>query len=37
MLQDKFSDTILLEKDDVRNIDKIKQKHDIKKIDLIIS
>jgi phospholipid N-methyltransferase len=37
LLQDKFKESILLEKDDVRNIESIKQKHGIQKIDLIIS
>lgn len=37
ILQDKFKDTILLEKDDVKNIESIRQKHHIQKIDLIIS
>lgn len=37
ILQDKFKDTILLEKDDVKNIEHIRQKHGLKKIDLIIS
>jgi hypothetical protein len=37
MLQDKFKDTIIIEKDDVKNIDSIRQKYAIEKIDLIIS
>jgi hypothetical protein len=37
MLQNKFKDTIVVEKDDVKNIDSIRQKHGIEKIDLIIS
>jgi phospholipid N-methyltransferase len=37
LLQDKFKERIILEKDDVSNIEKIKQKHNIQKIDLIIS
>jgi len=37
ILQDKFKDRIIVEKDDVKNIDSIRQKHQIEKIDLIIS
>jgi len=37
ILQDKFKETIILEKDDVKNIDSIRQKHHIQKIDLIVS
>lgn len=37
ILQHKFKDAILVEKDDVKNIDNIRQKHGIQKIDLIIS
>ena len=37
MLQDKFKKTISLERHDIKNIDIIRQKHHIQKIDLIIS
>ena len=37
ILQNKFQETIIIEKDDVKNIDSIRQKHQIQKIDLIVS
>ena len=37
ILQKRFPNQIIIEKEDVKNIDQIKQKYWIKKIDLIIS
>jgi len=37
MLQDTFKDTIILEQNDVKNIEQIRKKYSIQKIDLIIS
>ncbi|MCX6823962.1 MAG: SAM-dependent methyltransferase [candidate division SR1 bacterium] len=37
ILQDKFKGNIIVEKDDVKNIGNIRQKHHIEKIDLVIS
>lgn len=37
LLQNKFADKIIIEKDDVKNIDLIRKKYNIEKIDLIVS
>ncbi|MCF7835231.1 hypothetical protein K9M48_04245 [Candidatus Gracilibacteria bacterium] len=36
-LKEKFGDKIIIEKSDVKNIDEIRKKYNIKKIDLIVS
>ncbi len=37
ILRNKFADQVIIEQEDVRNIDQIRKKYDIDKIDLIIS